>query len=244
MDEMSACEPVTVEQSRVSAARAQCYGFLAWFFLETPDTLFVERMLSREVSSYLDSLAGEASHVVIAGLEEMRGWLSAHAGASVDELRQELAVQEAWLFKGIAPGYGPPPPYEAVHRRPGTSVETETLLSLHAFYREAGAELSYASRERLDHLGVELDLMRFLCGEESRLWSAGAFTQAVRYRGIQRRLVNQHLLPWVPGYCERIRAEARAPFFHAVANMLSGFLAEDAGLLERQATNDRRDEDA
>jgi TorA maturation chaperone TorD len=185
------------------------------------------------MDAYSDSLqADAATHAdVMVGLEEMRGWLRSQADTPPDGLSRTLAVQEAWLFKGIALEYGPPPPYETLHRRPGAAGEAETLVSLQAFYREAGAELSPASRERVDHLGVQLDFMRFLCGEESRLWQVHDVGEACRYRQIQRRLVDEHLMPWVPGYCQRIRAEARAPFFHGVAKMLAGFLAEDARLL-------------
>lgn len=170
--------------------------------------------------------------MVIAGLEEMRGWLAAHAHQPLEQVRQELAVQGARLFRGIAPGYGPPPPYEAVHRRPGAGVDADTLLSLRGFYREAAADLPSTSRERLDHVGIELDFMRFLCEEESRLWRSGDAGEAARYRRIQRRFLTAHLAPWVPGYCQRILAEQCAPFFHGLARALSGFLAEEARLLD------------
>lgn len=222
-------------QSEWAASRERGYGFLAWLFLETPDSLFLQRMLGAEVGAYLASLAmsGDADPSMIAGLEEMRGWLAARAHQPLEQLRQELAVQMTRLLKGVAPGYGPPPPYEAVYRRLGAGVDVETLLSIRRFYREAGADLPSTSRERLDHLGMELDFMRFLCGEESRLWLSGAADDATRYRRIQRRFLANHLMPWVPGYCEKVLAEPCVPFFHGVAKALSGFLAGDARLLDR-----------
>jgi TorA maturation chaperone TorD len=79
---------------------------------------------------------------------------------------------------------------------------------------------------------MELDFMRFLCAEESRLWIASEAEEAVRYRRIERRFLAEHLEAWVPEYCQKLLAEPRAPFFHGVARVLSGFLAEDAALLE------------
>ena len=230
MNEATVFHGPSVAEGERAASRGRGYGFLAWLFLETPDAPFLGRMLDANLGPYLASLAssGGIDAQILAGLEEMRGWLRAHADEPLEELRQELAVQGTRLFKGIAPGYGPPPPYEAVYRRPGAGVDADTLLSLRGFYREAAAELPSPSRERLDHLGLELDFMRFLCEEESRLWCSDDAREASRYRQIQQRFLVAHLTPWVPGYCQRILAEACAPFFHGLVRALSGFLAGEA----------------
>jgi putative dimethyl sulfoxide reductase chaperone len=220
----------SVAEAERAASRGRDYGFLAWLLLETPDAPFLGRMLDADMGAYLASLAtgGGIDALILAGLEEMRGWLRAHADRPPEELRQELAVQGTRLFKGIAPGYGPPPPYEAVYRRPGAGVDADTLLSLRGFYREAAAELPSPSRERLDHLGLELDFMRFLCEEEGRLWRSDNAREASRYRQLERQFLAAHLTPWVPGYCQRILAEECAAFFHGLARVLSGFLAGEA----------------
>ncbi len=237
MSQAAAVHAPSAAEGDWAASRGRSYGFLAWLFLEGPDLPFLERMLGPEVQSYLASLAvsGDADPLTQAGLEEMCAWLAGQADRPLEQVRQELAVQMTWLFKGIAPGYGPPPPYEAVHRRPGAGVDADTLLSLRAFYREAAAELPSLSRERLDHLGLELDFMRFLCEEESRLWHAGDPGEATRYRRLQRRFLATHLTPWVPGSCQRTLGERCASFFHGLARALSGFLAGEARLLDRES---------
>ena len=243
MNEAKAASPPSSAESDRADSRSRSYGFLAWLFLETPDTAFIERMLDADIASYVASLAtGGSSHPFItAGLEEMRGWLAAHSHQSPEQLRTLLAVQETWLFKGMAPGYGPPPPYETVYRRPGAGADAETMLNLRRYYREAAAELSPDPRERLDHLGMELDFMRFLCEEESRLWGSGDAGEAARYRRIQRRFLVEHLVAWAPEYCQRILAERCESFFHGVVKVLSGFLAEDTALLEGWAVGDGLD---
>ncbi len=237
MNRAEALHAQSTAENEWAASRGRSYGFLAWLFLESPDTPFLERMRGAEVGTYLASLAagGDSDPLIQAGLEEMRGWLAGHADQPLEQLRQELAIQGTWLFKGMAPGYGPPPPYEAVHRRPGAGVDAETLLSLRAFYREAAAEPPSTARERLDHLGLELDFMRFLCEEESRLWRSGDAREATRYRRIQQRFLAAHLTPWVPGYCHRILGEQCPPFFLGLVRALSGFLAGEATLLDSES---------
>jgi putative dimethyl sulfoxide reductase chaperone len=235
MSGCASCSAPSAAEGKWAASRGQSYGLLAWLFLETPDALFLKRMRSAEVRTYFASLAADRSFdpSILAGLEEIREWLAARAHQPLEQLCQELAIQGTRLLKGIAPGYGPPPPYEAVYRRPGAGVDAETLLSLREFYREAGADLAPICGERSDHLGMELDFMRFLCAEESRLWDLKDAGAAIRYRGIQQRFLAEHLLTWTPGYCQRILAEPEALFFHGVVRALSGFLLEDAALLDR-----------
>lgn len=233
MNDVTAFQAPSAAAREVAASRGRSYGFLAWLILKGPDMPFLERLLGEEVGVYIASLAGSGGSDprLIAGLEEMRGWLAENADEPLEQLRQELAVQGTWLFKGIAPGYGPPPPYEAVHRRPGAGADAEILLSLRGFYREAAADLPCTSRERLDHVGLELDFMRFLCEEESRLWGSGDACEAARFRQIQQRFLAEHLTPWVPGYCQRLLGEQCAAFFHGLARALSGFLAGEVALL-------------
>ena len=234
MVEAKAFHTPSAVASEQAASRERGYGFLAWLFLEGPDIPFLERMLDADVGSAVASLAagGTAHPLIIAGLNEMRGWLAAQAHLPLEQIRQELAVQGTWLFRGIALGYGPPPPYEAVHRRPGTGGDAETLLRIRRFYREAAADPPPNSHERLDHLGIELDFMRFLCGEESRLWLENDAGEAIRYRRMERRFLAEHLMAWAPEYCQRILAEPCAPFFHGLVKVLSGFLGGDARLLD------------
>ncbi len=237
MNGNAASDATPAAESSQAESRGSVYGFLAWLFLETPDASFLERMLHADVGSYVASLtaSGSCHPMIVAGLEEMRGDLAKQPGLPLDQLQTELGVQEALLFKGIAPGYGPPPPYESVYRRPGAGGDAETLLSIRGFYREAGAALPSDCRERLDHLGMELDFMRFLCEEEGRLWRSHDPEGAARYRRIQRRFLGSHLMAWAPDYCQRILAEPCPLFFHGLAKMVSGFLVGDAALLERWA---------
>ena len=43
----------------------------------------------------------------------------------------------------------------------------------------------------------------------------------------QQRFLDDHLLAWVPTYCERIATEAREPFFTAVVRMTAEAIALD-----------------
>ncbi len=226
--------PAQVNYSECSTQardRGISYGFLAWLFLEHPDREFLERMLSAEPASWALSVGeGEVSPSILAGLEAMRASLSSRPGQSTEGLCRELAVQRTRLFRGVAPGYGPPPPYETLYRDPEGAGEAEVMLQLRRFYREAGAQLPPDQGERLDYLGLELDLMRLLCEEESLLWGEDDRQGVARARGIQEELLTRHLLAWAPRFCQVILKEPGVPFYHGVAALLSAFLKEEATL--------------
>lgn len=47
----------------------------------------------------------------------------------------------------------------------------------------------------------------------------------------QARFVHEHLARWVPGFCDELEAHAATPFYRGAAQMLRGFLADEATYL-------------
>lgn len=208
--------------------RAAAYRLLAWFLLAKPDESFIREMLAGGPDSW--STCNDPSLASMRdGLLEIRDFLVGRQADDPEKLCLELAVQWTRLFRGVAPGYGPRPPYEAIYRRKDAGAQAELLLDLGNLYRVAGVAISVDRIERPDHLGLELDLMGLLCSEESGFWSQGNSEEAAGRRGLQRRLLQEHLLPWVPAYCEVILREPGVPFYHGVMRALSALLDEDAG---------------
>ena len=213
--------------------RAASYGFLAWLFLENADAAFLERLLAMDgAGGAPPSLpAGGTSTAILAGLHAMRSYLAEGAYASTEEACLDLATQRTRLFRGLAAGCGPPPPYEAVYRCPKEGTEPEVMLQVGSFYREAAVRLPPDYSERLDYIGLELDLMRLLCEEEDRRWTVGDREGASRWRVRQQGFLREHLLAWAPRYCEVLMADKNAGFYRGVAQLLIAFLDSEASSL-------------
>ena len=144
--------------------RGSSYGFLAWLFLEGPDRDFVERIMSQDEELAIIELEnGEESSAILYGLRYMRSYIAQFPKTSIEELCMDLMVQRTRLVRGVDPGYGPPPPYEAVYRCPHDCQESDLMLQVSDFYQNAGARLPLGKKERLDYIGLELDLMYFMC---------------------------------------------------------------------------------
>src|SRR5512134_1478689 len=91
-------------QGEAARVRSQTYWFLSGFFLERPDEDFLARLAQNigAADSVSDPVYGPA--------------LAELAVAMRTTSPDRLAAEHTRLFGGVQPGYGPPPPFESVHR--------------------------------------------------------------------------------------------------------------------------------
>jgi TorA maturation chaperone TorD len=147
------------------------------------------------------------------------------ASSFLDAPNEAEAVRQEFmdLFKVPLGRYVPP--YEAVHRdsRLVDGVPTRGLLmgpssvDVRRLYQAAGADLRLP--ELPDHIGVELAFLAFLCEEEEAARSAGDDAAADNYRAYQRGFLTEHVLEWVPSYCEIVHQHATTSYFRALTKI-------------------------
>lgn len=82
-----------------------------------------------------------------------------------------------------------------------------------AFYRSAGLMIDEEADLIPDHVGVELLFMSFLV--ENNLVDR------------QRAFMEDHLLRWVPDYCDEIEKHAGTTFYKELAVLVKDFIASD-----------------
>jgi TorA maturation chaperone TorD len=70
--------------------------------------------------------------------------------------------------------------------------------------------------------------MQTLCRAEARAWERDDVEAAGRARRLQRRLLEEHLLQWVPSLCARIRENAPGPVYRGIATLTEAFLRREA----------------
>jgi putative dimethyl sulfoxide reductase chaperone len=142
--------------------------------------------------------------------------------ASSEELRSE----HLRLFGGVREGYGPPPPYESLHRE--GRLLGQTTEAVMAYYRGNGISLADEIAGPEDHLGIELKFVALLCHEESRRWRDGDAAGGYTALAAQRKFIEDHLRAWVPAYCHRVQGSTRSPYFQAVAGLTAASIEQDA----------------
>ena len=152
-------------------------------------------------------------------------------GPESSETDWETGLQVDWtkLFRGVARGYGPPPPYEyAYHGGSGGG----TIWAVRQAYSQQGLEFPLESGESPDFIGVEFKFMSSLASKEAAAWKRGR-DEAIRLISSERQFAVEHLRSWVPKYCEEARKMASTPFYKAVIQLIESVVSWDASLLER-----------
>ncbi len=204
-------------------ARANMYRFLSAAFLEVPSAAVVAPLLADGFADGLEEMFG-------AGVaDDLRQFVQGFQGdyAALDQEFQDLFMVPLGRYVT---------PYEAVYRderevgdtRVGGLLMGPSTLAVKQLYREAGAAISEDFKDLPDHVGLELACMEFLCKAEAQAWDREDLAGVHRVQGFQKRLLQDHLLQWVPALCARIRERASGPFYRGIAHVTQAYLKQEA----------------
>jgi putative dimethyl sulfoxide reductase chaperone len=215
------------ELAGVARARAAFYAFLNLHFTTLPDEKFVRRLRNGEFNNVLETLQNDASggEDILNGAALMSAYLEKMQAANNAQLVQDLGVDRTRLYRGVAKGYGPPPPYEMVWMR--EAQDFSILQVVAGAYRQVGLEPSPEVKERLDYISVEMDFIRELALREAAAWERGDATTARSLLATQEAFMRQHLGSWAPDFIEKGLEHAKTDFYRGHLYMLRGFINND-----------------
>jgi TorA maturation chaperone TorD len=201
-------------------------------FSTIPDIAFVERLYDGEVNAALKSLMKDEiiETEISEGASLMVDFLENQRGEEKGKLSEILGVDRTRLYRGVAKGYGPPPPYEMVWSKLAEGFEVLKIVA--GKYREAGLEPSAEARERIDYIGLEMDFMVELARREAEAWQAGETETAMRLLASQKAFLDEHIGAWVPSYIEKALEHSETDFYRGHMKMIRGFLAAQKQELE------------
>lgn len=207
-------------------ARANMYKFLSAAFVQPPSKTLIDALLAE---GFIEELEGAFGVDTVGDLrqfvQEFRG--------NYESLHQDFQD----LFMVPLGRYVTP--YEAVYRdeqevgddRVRGLLMGPSTLAVKQLYREAGAAIADDFKDLPDHVGLELACMEFLCEAEARAWEQHGLDNAHRMQDLQRRLLHDHLLLWVPALCGSIRENASGPFYRGIASLTEAYLRQDGDAL-------------
>lgn len=122
-------------------------------------------------------------------------------------------------------------PYEAYYLDENRRVGGRITAGVKSFYEYAAAQLTHTLMELPDHMGVELEFMKFLCAIEEQFW------QAINPEGLrtnlqlQNQFLTEHLLKWHRAVAGQLRDCARMGIYRALADLTVDFLEADKKLI-------------
>lgn len=123
------------------------------------------------------------------------------------------------------------PPYESAYTAHHLFQQTQVMADVAGFYRAFGFEASTANRERVDHVGVELEFMHLLCHKEAYALVHHGRGRARLCRRAQRRFWGDHLGRWLERFAALLATRAGEGFYGYLARAAAVFASSETRLL-------------
>ncbi len=102
------------------------------------------------------------------------------------------------------------------------------MINIKNLYAESGVVLPADLHDQPDFIGFELDFMRHLTEQETQCWLEGDLKEVVEVAEKEQAFLEQHLLTWVPRYCDLMFQEAGLDFYRGIARLTKGFVQGEA----------------
>ncbi|EAX48283.1 hypothetical protein TcarDRAFT_2233 [Thermosinus carboxydivorans Nor1] len=202
---------------RYTQERNQVYRFLAVVINTLPDKTFVNNLCQLSADALVLPAQQSGDERLATGMEQVVKFCQDSQGGDKDAIAIALAVDWTRLFRGVHPGYGPPPARASAYR-------PYDLEQLTALYRAHGLKVQ-SPRFDPDYLGVQLAFMGRLVGEEERYRQQGRCGQTLaKLIGTQQLFLQEHLA-WIPDFTAQAKLYADLPFYPGVLTILEGFLS-------------------
>lgn len=153
------------------------------------------------------------------GLKQISTWLEKR-GSEPSEIAA-LETEFTRLFRGLGRAKSPPPPYESVYLDSGLlfGPSTQRVADTYRRFRVKGQD-----NEPPDHITLEMDFMRFLCDREVAAWETGNAQVLLEE---EEAYLREHLVSWVPFFCENVRRFDAAGFYAGLADLTEGWISCD-----------------
>lgn len=200
------------------------FGLLGAIFYAYPAR---EQMESLSAGSLLDRLPASDDPETAEGLRLLR----TSASRADDEEAARIKVDYVRLFVGGGTRVLAPP-WESVYVSPDPLLFQQATGDVSRWYRRLGLEASGEGKEPDDHAGLELEFLARLAGEAVAALDQGDDAGFDGMIEAQREFLQQHVLRWMPSWCDTVARLAETEFYRGAALLTRGLLEEAAAHLE------------
>jgi len=201
--------------------RRNFYALLYRMYLEPPSREFVDDLMNERF--YLPGLI--SAEELSEGFKLVREFVEKSKDKAIDELHKDLVGEYTLLF--IGPHRLPVQPYESWWV--DGKLMGESLLKVKQVYRKAGIAKVNEYAEPEDHIAFELRFMHYLCEEEL---SADTEERIAECLNLQKEYLNEHLLRWVPDFCDALIECELSDFYKGIARLTRGFILLEEAVIE------------
>jgi TorA maturation chaperone TorD len=194
-------------------ARSNLYGFFSRLFIRELDEPMVELLEGPLGAELLPGLHGSAEQALL------------------HDPGQRVATFDADFVHLTVVNVVP---YASFYLREDGMVESGTTNPLVDFMKSYGFEIDLSPARSLapDHVGIELEAMSTLCRAEAEAHEDPKY--AAQIRDVQRRLLRDFMLPWLPVFFFAVERCAHTKLYREAASVCMDFVASDHEGLSRE----------
>jgi TorA maturation chaperone TorD len=191
--------------------RSSIYGFLAAVYRQELTSEFLQQMKDHRFQEVLSNL----------GVKLNNGFFQ----NSEKELLENLAVEYTRLFVGPGKHFSP---HESVqHKKEGVQsgqLWGELTTQVKNIIESSGLEYESKYTGLPDHISVELEFMQHVVQRETQAWEADDDKTARLCLKNEKKFVDEHLICWIPNFCEKVIEGADLPFYREMARLTRSFI--------------------
>ena len=209
------------EQAENAKFRSDIYGLLATVFRQEPGVALIRELRDPQLAGVFSDLGVDLGETFY--------------NATETELMELLALEFTRLFVG-------PSSHISAHESVFTELDNgiselwgRSTVAVKNFIETTGLDYKPEFSGVPDHASVELEFMQKLTAWEADKWQQDDRENAEFCVSVQRIFLEQHLLVWLPKFCEVVMAQAENPFYRAMSELMKNYLEFEQQSVSRDA---------
>jgi TorA maturation chaperone TorD len=212
------------KMTNVAEQRSNIYGLLAAVFRQEVTSDLLQQIKDPQFLGVLSDLGVELKSDFFQKPDK--------------ELLDDLAVEYARLFLGPGKHISP---HESVHYRKDDvqsgQLWGESTVQVKKFIESSGLTYQSDYKGLPDHISVELEFMQQVTLQEGQAWAEEDKDTALNCLKNEMKFIEEHLVRWVPVFCEKVIQEAELPFYREIAGLTEKFVEFEKKEINRFGEN-------
>jgi TorA maturation chaperone TorD len=183
--------------------------FLSRVFLDLPDQVLMEHLIG--VNPFRDWPVDSDTPELRRGLDLLTSFCTDWA----PEQLEVLTLDYTRLFLGLDRTLASP--YESVFLSEDHLLFEKQTLAVRAAYEQYDLQVPEKNQIPDDHLGYELQFVAALCDQLVHAWQGSEHRATKSLKADLCQFLDQHLLQWLPAFCERVARYGETGFYRGMA---------------------------
>ena len=190
--------------------RSNIYALLTTVFREEPSVALIKELRDPQLSGVFSDLGVDLGEEVYNRPET--------------ELMETLGLEFTRLFIG-------PDTHISAHESVFAEMDHgmsglwgKTTVAVKKFIETTGLDYKPEFTGVPDHISVELEFMQKLTEWEAQKWHQKDRAGAEYCLTVERMFLQQHLLSWIPQFCDAVIVQAEIPFYQAMSELTKNYL--------------------